>query len=70
MILVLPAPSGFGFGFFFFLSQEASVLVQRCELGTLVSGLGKSLAPQRDCAGWQLGTYFLERVFCLLDPSK
>lgn len=46
------------------------MLVQRCELGTLVSGLGKSLAPQRDCAGWQLGTYFLERVFCLLDPSK
>lgn len=45
------------FYFFIFLAQEASVLIQRCQLGTLGRGLGKSFTPQRDCAGWHLGAY-------------
>lgn len=57
--LILPALSVVGW---FFLSQEASVLVQKCKLGTLGSGLGKSLTSRRDHAGWQLGTYLLESL--------
>lgn len=38
------------------------MLVQKCKLGTLGSGLGKSLTSRRDHAGWQLGTYLLESL--------
>lgn len=56
MSLALPALRGLRG----FLSRKALMLIQRCELGSLRSALGKSLARQSHRAGWQLGTYLLK----------
>ena len=53
--LILPGFSDFDGGF---LSQEASVLVQRCELGTLGSGLGTSLTLRGTALGGSWGLTF------------